>query len=193
MGLPLAVFAFGPAGLPGAVAMFMACNLVYFSAGVKILDSGRPGQARLVLDFLFSPMMLAMIAGLAFAGLHLSLPLVLFQALKMLGDAAIPLMLFSLGVRMLDLNLRSWHIGVIAAAACPLFGMAIAWLLESAFLFSPIEHAQMYLFASLPPAVFCFVMAERYGQEPDKVAAIVMLGNLASILFVPLGLWIGLR
>src|SRR5690606_25569255 len=40
MGLPLAVLAFGGAGLGSAVALFMACNLVYFSVGIKILESG---------------------------------------------------------------------------------------------------------------------------------------------------------
>ena len=40
MGLPLAVLAFGPAGLSAAVALFMACNLVYFSVGIKIIEAG---------------------------------------------------------------------------------------------------------------------------------------------------------
>ena len=30
------------------------------------------------------------------------------------------------------------------------------------------------------------------GHQPDKVAAIVMLGNLAALGFVPLGLWLGM-
>jgi hypothetical protein len=55
-----------------------------------------------------------------------------------------------------------------------------------------MQRGQMYLFASLPPAVFCFMVAEQYKQEPDKVASIVLLGNLAALAFVPLGLWMGL-
>ena len=47
-------------------------------------------------------------------------------------------------------------------------------------------------YASLPPAVFSFIVAESYQQEPDKVAGIVMLGNIAALGFVPLGLWLGL-
>ena len=38
----------------------------------------------------------------------------------------------------------------------------------------------------------CFIIAEAYKQEPEKVAAIVMLGNLAALGFVPLGLWLGM-
>jgi hypothetical protein len=36
------------------------------------------------------------------------------------------------------------------------------------------------------------MIASAYKQEPDKVAAIVMLGNLAALVFVPLGLWVGM-
>src|SRR5690606_31801292 len=41
MGLPLAVLAFGPSGLSAAVALFMAGSLVYFTAGIRIVGSGR--------------------------------------------------------------------------------------------------------------------------------------------------------
>ena len=33
----------------------------------------------------------------------------------------------------------------------------------------------MYIFASLPPAVLNFMVAERYNREPGKVAAIVCM------------------
>ncbi|HEX7636593.1 MAG TPA: AEC family transporter, partial [Noviherbaspirillum sp.] len=178
MGLPLAVLAFGTAGLSAAVALFMACNLVYFSVGIKIIESGRK-QHTPVWQFLTSPMMIAMMAGTLFAIVHISLPLPLMQALKMLGDACIPIMLFALGVRMLDVSLRSWHIGLAGAIVCPVAGLIVAWMLDGVMTLTPDQRGQMYLFASLPPAVFCFMMAEQYQKEPDKVASIVLLGNLA--------------
>jgi predicted permease len=193
MGLPLAVLAFGATGLSSAVAMFMACNLVYFSIGIKIIEIGRHGAHSNPWRFLASPMMIAMMLGMAFSVAHLSLPTYLFNALKMLGDACIPLMLFALGVRMLDINFKSWHIGLVGAIVCPLAGLIVAWLLEQVLTMTPAQRGQMYLFAALPPAVFCFMVAEQYKQEPDKVASIVLLGNLASLVFVPFGLWLGLR
>jgi predicted permease len=193
MGLPLAAFAFGPSGLSAAVALFIASNLVYFSAGVKILEGGKSQHSGNMLKFLFNPMMLSTAFGMLAAMIRIDVPDTLFQPLKLLGETSIPLMLFTLGVRMLDINFNSWRIGLIGAAVCPLVGLAIAALLEQAMTLSDVQRAQMYLFASLPPAVFCFVMAERYQQEPNKVASIVLLGNLASVVFVPLGLWVGMR
>jgi predicted permease len=192
MGLPLAVLAFGPAALSSAVALFKACNLVYFSAGIKIIETGH-GQHTPFWKFLVSPMMLSMMIGMAFALLHIVLPTPLFQGLKMLGDACIPIMLFALGVRMMDVSLRSWHIGLAGAIMCPTAGLLMAWLLDLVLPLTAMQRGQMYLFAALPPAVFCFMIAELYKQEPDKVAAIVLLGNLAALVFVPLGLWLGLR
>jgi predicted permease len=194
MGLPLAVLAFGQAGLPSAVALFMACTVVYFTVGIMIIESGREGGAFLPsLKFLVSPMMIATAAGLAFSFARIPLPEPLLHALKMLGEACIPVMLFALGVRMIDFSFRSWQIGLVGAAVCPAAGLAVAWVLDGMLTLSAAQRGQMYLFASLPPAVFCFMVAEKYRQEPDKVAAIVLLGNVAALIFVPLGLWLGLR
>ncbi len=193
MGLPLAVLAFGITGLPSAVALFMAASLVYFSVGIKIVETGHNGVHTSILKLLASPMMVAMIIGIFFSFVRISLPVPLIQALKMLGEACIPIMLFSLGVRMVDVSLKCWHIGLVGAVVCPVAGLAIAWLLDGMLVLTALQRTQMYLFAALPPAVFCFMVAEKYKQEPDKVAAIVLLGNLAALIFVPIGLWLGLR
>ena len=43
----------------------------------------------------------------------------------------------------------------------------------------------LMLFGALPPAVLNYMVAERYRQEPDRVASIVLLGNLASLAVIP--------
>ena len=46
----------------------------------------------------------------------------------------------------------------------------------------------LLVFGALPPAVLNFLFAERYKQEPERVASIVLIGNLAALLFLPLAL-----
>jgi len=193
MGLPLALLAFGSSGLPGMIALFMVCTMVYFSVGIIIIESGRDCPHASFFKFLSSPMMIAMIVGIVFSIAKLSVPAPLFTSLKMLGEACIPIMLFALGIRMIDVSFKCWHIGLVGAIVCPVAGLAIAWILDGVLTLSAQQRGLMYMFASLPPAVFCFIMAEYYKQEPDKVAAIVLLGNMASLVFVPIGLWLGLR
>jgi len=44
----------------------------------------------------------------------------------------------------------------------------------------------LILFGALPPAVLNYLVAERYHQQPQLVASIVLMGNLAALLFIPL-------
>jgi predicted permease len=46
----------------------------------------------------------------------------------------------------------------------------------------------LLVFGALPPAVLNFMFAERYVQEPEKVASIVILGNLVALLSISLAL-----
>jgi malate permease and related proteins len=193
IGLPLAVFAFGASALPAAVALMIACTLVFFSVGIKIVEAGRHDMHTSFFKFLASPMMIAMLIGIAFSATRVSLPDPLFTALKLLGEASIPVMLFALGMRMIDVSLKNWHIGLTGSIVCPVAGLIVAWLLDGVLPLTATQRGQIYLFAALPPGILSYMVAEQYNQEPEKVAAIVLLGNLAALVFVPIGLWLGLR
>lgn len=183
LGLPLAVLAFGEAALAPAVVLFVISNFLHFSVGTYVLDH----HAKLSRLWRM-PVMIATVAGLAvsLAGLEIWPPLMV--AIRMVGDISVPLLLFALGVRLSDSSLHAWRVGVVGAVARPLIGFAlafgIAWLLG----LDERQRALLLVFGALPPAVLNYVFAERYRQEPDKVASIVMIGNLASLLFIPLAL-----
>jgi len=187
MGLPLAVLAFGEAALPAAVVLFLVENLLHFSLGVWMLDH----RARLA-NLWRMPMMLAALAGLAVSLASVALWPPLLTAIRMLGDISIPLLLFTLGVRLADATFHAWGIGLAGAVARPVLGMLIAWGAGWALGLSPQHQGMLMVFGALPPAVLNYVFAERYAQEPDKVASIVMVGNVAALLFIPVALAIAL-
>ncbi len=188
MGLPLALFAFGPTGVAGMVALFTTSNLLHFTVGSFIVH--KHAEMKLLLK---SPMVWATVIGaaLGLSGTHL--PDSVHAPMKMIGDCTIPVMLLSLGVRMLDVRREDFSNSLLGAAICPLTGLFIAGLLVG---FLPMTKEQMglvFLFGSLPPAVLNFLVADYYKQEPEKVASIVLVGNIASIVFVPFGLLFALR
>ena len=111
----------------------------------------------------------------------------LMLAIKLIGDAMIPLMLISLGVRLAEVSWTSWQLGVIGGLVCPLTGIAMAALLAPVLGLDPLQQGLLLLFGCLPPAVLNFMVAEQFNQEPGKVASIVLIGNLMAVLFVPLG------
>ncbi len=188
MGLPLAVLAFGQAGLSAMVALFTMSNLIQFTVGVHIVN-----RHAAFWPVFRNPMVIATIIGFVFAILQPPMPGWLMLAIKMTGDAMIPLMLISLGVRMATVSWGGWNLGVIGALVCPLTGIAMAFLLSPVLGLDPLQQGLLILFGCLPPAVLNFMVAEQYNQEPAKVASIVLIGNLASLLFVPLGLSLALH
>lgn len=181
MGLPLLVLAFGEAALPAAVVVFIIEMLLHFSVGLYILNPRTP-----LWRMLRMPIVLASLAGLGVNLGNVPLPGWLLEALNMLGGVSIPLMLFALGVRMLDIDFSDWKIGVLGAIACPASGLILAWPLIVWLDLQGLQAATLWVFAALPPAVLNYLLAEQYRQEPHKVASLVLIGNLGSLVVMPI-------
>jgi len=188
MGLPLAVLAFGRPGLAAMVLMLVASTLLQFTLGSRIVSRHAEWKA-----LAGSPMIVASVVGLSFSAFSWKVPGALMPGLKMLGDATLPMMLFALGVRLIDLSRQGWQLGVLGAVVGPVAGFAGAYLAQLLFRFPAEQFAQLMLFASLPPAALNYLLAERYSQEPERVASLVLIGNAFAIVFVPLGLTLGLH
>lgn len=183
IGLPLQVLAFGDAALPAAVILLLTFNLLHFSLGIYILDHRSHW-----LHTFKQPVILAGIAAILFKTLDLELPSATAVPLDMLGNVCVPLMLFSLGIRLTTAEFSDLKLGFIAGITAPVVGMLIA-LGVSHIIDMPRTHiGNLLLFAALPPAIMNFIMAERFNQEPAKVASIVMIGNMLAIVTLPLAL-----
>lgn len=183
MGLPLAVFAFGETALPAAVVLFIVENGLHFTVGTWLMDH----RARW-LDVLRQPIVLATLAGIAFALGDHALPGPLAAAVSLLGQASIPLLLFALGVRLTSVDLRDWRYGVLGAIVCPVTGVLMVLLLRQFLELDARQAALLLVFGALPPAVLNYLVAERYQQEPARVASIVLIGNLGAVIAIPLAL-----
>lgn len=183
MGLPLAVLAFGQAGFSAMVALFTISNLIQFTFGTWLMDH----RARFG-NLLRNPMVGATIVGFAFALTHPPMPDWMQVGIRMVGDALIPMMLLSLGVRLAEVRWADWHLGVIGGIVCPLVGLAAALALAPLLGLDETQRGLLILFSVLPPAVLNFMVAEQFKQEPGKVASIVLIGNVMAVIFIPLGL-----
>ncbi|MBK1650379.1 transporter [Rhabdochromatium marinum] len=180
MGLPLAVLAFGDAALGGAVVLFMVENLLHFTLGVRLLD-----RHLRWFDLLRMPLVMACVLGIGASLLEWQPPAAIGEGIHLLGQVAIPLMLFALGARLTEADLRHWRAGLLGALLRPASGLLLALVLLWLLPLPPEQIGLLLLFAVLPPAVMNYLFAERYGQQPEVVAAIVIWGNLASILVIP--------
>lgn len=188
MGIPLAVLAFGDTALAAAIILFLVEMVLHFSLGYYILDHNMRFTRLLRI-----PVIMATLAGIAFSLSGWTMPSVLYTVVKMLGDISIPLLLFSLGVRLNEVSFKDWRLGVWGAVLCPLTGLLMVWLVSPLLELSPLQQSMLLIFGALPPAVLNYIVAEQYRQEPERVASIVMLGNIGSILVMPVVIGFALR
>ncbi|MEP7330349.1 MAG: AEC family transporter [Betaproteobacteria bacterium] len=187
MGLPLAVLAFGQGGFSAMVALFTISNLLHFTLGAWMIDHNAKFG-----NLLRNPMVWSTFLGFAFALVHPPIPEWTSVGIKMVGDALIPMMLLSLGVRLYEVKWDDWHLGLIGGMVCPLTGIAMAALLSPLLGLDHTQQGLLILFGCLPPAVLNFMVAEQFKQEPAKVASIVLIGNVMSVIFIPIGLTLAL-
>ncbi|GAB4514983.1 MAG: AEC family transporter [Sulfuricaulis sp.] len=183
IGLPLAVFAFGEQALPAAVVLFLIENVLHFTLGIYFMDHRAP-----LHKILIQPVVAATLIGIAFSLFRWDVPTPVRETVNLLGQASIPLLLFALGTRLTRIDFSEWRIGALGAVLCPLTGVAMVLLVRPFLDLTPIQTSLLLVFGALPPAVLNYLVAEQYRQEPGKVASIVLIGNLAGFISLPIAL-----
>jgi len=183
VGLPIMSLAFGKPGLVTGLVLFLVGNLMHYGLGTYILSAGQG-----IKILLRQTVICAAIVALAINASPIMIPESVMLPIIMLGQIAIPLMLFSLGVRIASIDLQEWKIGLLFAVLTPAVGFCIAFALVMLFDFTAIQAGSLLLFGTLPPAVMNFLFAERFNQQPKSVASIVLLGNLFAMITLPIAL-----
>ncbi len=181
LAIPLFTYTFGDTALASAVLLFVVSACVHISVGLALLSEGNPLK-QVVRMPIFLAASSALILNLS--GIGVWPPL--YEATKLLGQAAVPVMLLSLGAQMCHLRLSGLRVGLLCTLQS-LFTGAIAFSVIYFFIPLPTMQLQMMvLFTMLPPAVMNYLFAERFHIEPVNVASMVLFGNFLSIITLPL-------
>ena len=188
MGLPITLFAYGQAGLERAVVLLVISLSLMFIVGPTVLAGGDGKLSQRFKEALKLPPMWATLAGIALNLAAFQLPVSLERGVSLLADAAIPIMLLSLGMQMR----RSWvwEVGEAALRATGLrllVGPFIAYGAARLVGLEPLDLKVLVLSAAMPAAVTMFVVAVEVGGDYQGVARTVVattVGSLAAIVAV---------
>ncbi|NOH80358.1 AEC family transporter [Vibrio sp. RE86] len=181
LAIPLFTYTFGDTALAPAVLLFVVSTCLHISIGLTLLSEGNPLKQIIKMP-IFLAASCALILNLSGVGVWSPL----YEATALLGQAAVPVMLLSLGAQMCNLRSSGLKIGILCSVQS-LFTGAIAfaviyWLIP----LPTLQLQMMVLFTMLPPAVMNYLFAERFQVEPSRVASMVLFGNFFSILSLPL-------
>lgn len=134
LAIPLFTYTFGDTALASAVLLFVVSACIHVSLGLALLSEGNPFK-----QVIRMPVFLA-----AFAAMVLNLSGIgvwepLYEATALLGQAAVPVMLLSLGAQMCNMRLSGLRVGIF----CTLQSLATgaAAFLGNLYLYPSASHA----------------------------------------------------
>ena len=181
LAIPLFTYTFGESALASAVLLFIVSACTHVSLGLAVLSGGNPLKQVIKMPIFLAT---AVALTLNLGGISVWVPV--YEATKLLGQAAVPVMLLSLGAQMCHMRLSGLRIGLLCTVQS-LFTGAIAFVIIYWLIPLPTMQLQMMvLFSMLPPAVMNFLFAERFQISPTDVASMVLYGNFFSILTLPI-------
>jgi predicted permease len=126
------------------------------------------------------------ILGVACAYAGVVLPAWLTNTLSLLSSLTIPLMLLMLGTSLARIQVRGFPRA--AALSCLRIGMGIAagFVLANAFGFTGPERVAFVLQCAMPVAVYNYLFAQMYNNDPEDVASLVIVSTVLSVVTTPI-------
>ena len=176
-------FAFGEAGFGYAVVVFAMMAIYSFTFGIWLVAGG--GSPLKVLK---EPIVAATILGALFLWQGWETPTFLTNALGLVGDMAIPIMLITLGVAVARLTPAHLPLSIILSALKVVVCVGAAALIAQWFGLESTAAAVLIVQIATPVAVTSYLLAEKYGADADAVAGLVVASTVMSLITIPLTL-----
>ena len=143
-----------------------------------------------------NPMIWSVIAGGAFSAAQLELWQPADHLTQLLGEAAVPVALFTIGVSLYRPGTRVARTDVLLIAGAKLLAHPYLAALIAVYVFHlpQLEMRTLVLAAALPVAGTVFLFAERQGANAERISAVILVSTaLAFLSFSALCWAFGLR
>ena len=119
-----------------------------------------------------------------------ALPFRLDEGVRLMGQAAIPVLLLTLGMQMGQTPFRMGPFEGAASALRLLFAPLLAYGVGLLLGLPPLEHQVLVLQSATPIAVNAFLLTKEFGGDAPRVARSVVVSTFLAFLTVPLVLYL---
>jgi predicted permease len=181
---PIIYLAFGAEGLASSALFGVPFGILIYSAGIYIA-AGRPDLRQGLRVVLRTPLIYSALLGLVLNLAGVTLPDLVMDSLRFVGQASMPLMLLVLGMNIGKIRLSHLSTTVVASVLRMggglAFGLLAVWLLGIA----GIPRAVVIFQSAMPSAVTCALLATKYKNEAELISSVVLVTTLASVVVIP--------
>ena len=143
--------------------------------------------SNIFIEIAKNPFILAMIAGLLVSLFPIEKMSVLIDTTELLGSAALPIMLLTIGakIKVRDLTLKVVPI-VISNSLKLIILPVVVYFLASYYDLSQTEIVVAVIFASVPTAAMSYSLAQQFGADHQLMRAILTTQVALSFITIPL-------
>lgn len=181
LGLPVCLFAFGEQGLALAMVFFAITTIGQFTLGPAIASGRFQPAALLRVPFIY-----AVLVSLVIRIFDVEVPLWLANTASLAGGLTVPLMLMALGVALADLRAASVGRAFILSIARLGLGLAGGWAVAALLGLEGVLRGVVIIENAMPVAVFNYLFARMYDNQPEEVAGMVLVSTVLAYLGLPL-------
>lgn len=196
IGVPIALYVLGSGEAVAPLIIFQLAFLtpLFFTLADWVGRSRRFSPLSFAKTLATNPMVLAMAAGVACSTLTLTIPPLLDDTSRMLGEAAPPLVLIAFGASLVGQRMRLDRHTLAAITVTtlaklvlhPLLAFGAAWTMGA----SARILFQVTVMAALPSAQNAFVASQRSGAGVDIARGSVAVTSIGSLIVVVALAWL---
>jgi len=186
-GLAMIRFRLGEQAVAPATFYFVAITICAFVICVGAAGWAHGGSGGALIGILKTPALWALPPALLVSSGGVTVPLMVTRIVGLLADAMIPVMLFALGLQLLEQKRVLLEFGVWAASGIRLLLVpAIAFVVAVPFGLSTLDVNAGILQAGMPTAILVSIIARENNIVPKFVTSVVVLSTLLSLVTLTL-------
>ena len=192
IGMPLIRLLLGEKMLFLASMVELVNDVLIFSVGILLIQTGCGKPRRAALRGLLSPGLVGVAVGFLLFATGWKLPAFAGEALSMAADATAPMVLFLVGAQLGEGDLRAlvrddraWLLTALRLVVVPAAVLAM-WLIFAGELTAVGQT--ILLLAAMPAGSCCAMFTRQYGGDWGLATRCVMLSTLCAVVTVPLWL-----
>ncbi|TYS64529.1 AEC family transporter [Sutcliffiella horikoshii] len=194
-GTPVALLLFGTVGFEYAIVLMVIQSLLMATVGVYYAAKGSPandGIRSALMSVVKMPIMYGAVTGLFFQWLSVPVSRPIMQAVHLVADATIPVIMVILGMQLAKITIRT------TAKEKLLYALSIKLIVSPfiAFLFTlvlpvdPMIKQLMIIMAAMPAAANTTMYALEFNTEPEFVSSATLVSTLLTLFTLPLMFWL---
>ncbi len=183
-GAPVILFAYGQLAFQYAVVIMILHTIFMSTVGIYYAAKGNFNVKESIYTVLKMPILHAVVLGLVWQYCKLPMPDNIYDAISMVGDASIPLIMLVLGMQLAEIKLTNmqWGINIAGIVTRLLISPAIAYGLTLLLPVDTLLAKTMIVLAAMPSAVIMVMYAIQYDNNAELVSSITLLSTLSSVV-----------